>query len=101
MEYEKKLSKIQKLYEEVNCSDDEKSDEMVFPPVVAVKKIFYKRICTFQTLTIACQTENSLERRSQNLVHGLEKIKQHGGGKMHLSSMGVTTLLILLNLSKD
>ena len=87
MDYEKELGRIWKLLEEVNCSDDEKSDENGFSSnsTVVVKKIVNKKTCTLPTLTIACQTlkihKKVLKRKSQNLVHGIEKLKQHGGGK--------------------
>ena len=83
MNYQKELNKIQKLLEEVNSSDDKKSDKDDFFSDGSDKEDCLKKDEHVPTLTIACQTlkiHNKIpKRKSQNLVHGLEKIKQHGG----------------------
>ena len=103
IDYEKELSRIRKLLEEENCSDNEKNDKNGFSSDTNDEKNCPEdvHVPNSDNCMSDCENLQARKKRSQNLLHGLEKIKQHGGGKTHLRSMGILSIVILSNLDKD
>ena len=99
------MSRSRKLLEEVNCSDDKRNDEDSFCSDNSSEEDYIEKDVPFPDFgNCMSDSENSKKvpkRRSQNLVHGLKKIKQDCREKMYLNSMDVPSLVILSNLDKD